>query len=86
MKHAIRQRVINQYGLPVVKVQLVNAELGSGIFDKNGREIFEGDLVEYTDGEILPITFENGNFYVGEYVLAACSNRKPFAVVGHVDD
>ena len=45
MKHNIRQRVINQYGLPVVKVESVNGELGSGCLDKNGVEIFEGDKV-----------------------------------------
>ena len=39
MKHTIRQRVINQYGLPVVKVETVYGELGSKRFDKNGVEI-----------------------------------------------
>lgn len=86
MKHSIRQRVINEYGLPVVKIEQINGELGSGVFDKNGQEIFENDLVKNTDGKILPITFENGNFYIGEYVLAACSNRQPVEIVGHVGD
>ena len=45
MKHSIRQRVINQYGLPVVKIETVNGELGSGILDKNGKEIFENDTI-----------------------------------------
>lgn len=60
MKHSIRQRVINQYGLPVVKVETVNGVLGSGILDKNGIEIFEGDKVKTPDGEILKVEFENG--------------------------
>lgn len=45
MKHHVRQRVINEFGLPVTKVATVHGELGSGIFDKNGVEIFEGDRV-----------------------------------------
>lgn len=60
MKHSIRQRVINQYGLPVTKIETVNGELGSGILDKNGIEIFVGDKVKTPDGEILKVEFENG--------------------------
>ena len=57
MKHTIRQRVINEYGLPVVKVETINGELGSGVFDKNGVEIFEGDkvVVELPDS-VKPVT------------------------------
>lgn len=48
MKHSIRQRVLDPVtGLMVTKIETVNGELGSGIVDKNGREIFEGDLVNF---------------------------------------
>lgn len=30
MKHSIRQRIINEYGLPVVKIEQVTGELGGG--------------------------------------------------------
>lgn len=50
MKHSIRQRVINEHGLPVTKIEHVNGELGSGVFDKNGKEIFEGDRVQVCEG------------------------------------
>ena len=32
--------------------QELDCELGSGILDKNGREIFEGDKVNFMDGYI----------------------------------
>lgn len=87
MRHNIRQRVINQYGLPVTKVESVNGELGSGIFDKNGVEIFEGDIVSngkqnfpviFIQGAVV-IRFENNN-YGGLFDVGT------FEVVGHAGD
>ena len=51
MKHHFRQKVINEFGLPVTKNFTVDGELGSGIFDKNGKEIFEGDRVSVISRE-----------------------------------
>lgn len=61
MKHSIRQRVINEYGLPVVKIMQIDGELGSGFKDRNGREIFEGDKVRF-DKEDWVAEFVNGHF------------------------
>ena len=68
MKHSIRQRVINEYGLPVTKIEQVTGELGSGILDENGVEIFEGDRVQVISANegtfIGTARFEDGSFSI----------------------
>ncbi|MBR2733025.1 MAG: hypothetical protein IKD80_02080, partial [Selenomonadaceae bacterium] len=66
MKHSIRERIIDPIRGQVVKISTINAELGSGITDKNGKEIFENDLVTtcYPDEEV--VTFADGHFWVGD--------------------
>ena len=84
MKHNIRQRVINQYGLPVTKVESVNGELGSGIFDKNGVEIFEGDILQYDDGERTYVVWSLGAFICSNGDELPCA-AEFCEVVGHVN-
>ena len=94
MKHTIRQRVINQYGLPVVKVETVHGELGSKRFDKNGVEIFEGDIVKDKDGVESLVCYSNGEWLLGKkefidvYNLYECSlhEKDELEVIGHADD
>lgn len=88
MKHNIRQRVINEYGLPVVKVETIQGELGSGIFDKYGQEIFEGDEVQMESQSGGPIgwnyvEYRDGAFYLNDELLA--ENLQTLEVVGHVE-
>lgn len=68
MKHNIR---ING------QEQELDCELGSGILDKNGREIFEGDKVNLdNDSWGYTIRFVNGAFFVGnERLIKACSSE-----------
>lgn len=88
MKHSIRQRVIDPVtGLKVTKIETVNGELGSGIFDCNDKEIFEGDRVIYA-GQAYVVEYSNGHFGLTNddndwRDLDLCTSGEVF---GHVDD
>lgn len=69
MKHNIRQRVLDPVtGLMLTKIEAVTGELSSGITDKNGREIFEGDRVKVispSEGTfVATVRFEDGSFSI----------------------
>lgn len=89
MKHNIRQRQLDpNTGLIVTKIVKVEGELGSGILDINGREIFEDDIVQFDNGELSPlksrVEFFDGGFYVSDWngylPLTQCANLE---VIGH---
>ena len=84
MKHSIRSRTVDPIRGHVTKVEKVFGELGSGILDKNGREIFEGDRVKDWEGYICPVTFEEGVFYFGDLLVGDYPTS--LEIVGHVDD
>ena len=86
MKHNIRQRVINQFGLPVVKVEQVSGELGSKLFDKNGKEIFEGDKVFFDDGDMDIVIFEDGQFCLKDHEELVADWHDMLEVIGHAED
>lgn len=44
-KHRLRKKVFEQ-GQWRTKIVHTDAELGSGVIDKNGREIFESDIIK----------------------------------------
>ena len=90
MNHTIRQRVINQFGLHVSKVVSINGELGSGISDIHGREIFEGDIVKplvdglrTLAGNSFTVEFEDGLFSINSEPLFHFNKLE---VVGHTND
>lgn len=85
MKYSIRQRVLDPVtGLMVTKVEFVNGELGSGVYDRNGREIFEGDIVKIRDAEERT-TFEDGSFFINDRPIWRLKSSD-LEIVGHVDD
>ena len=62
MKHSIRERVVDPIRGQVVKISTINAELGSGITDKNGKEIFEGDAIQTSKGLFEIMIMVGGEF------------------------
>ena len=86
MKHSIREHIIDPVRGKIVKVSTINAELGSGITDKNGREIFEGDIVAvgYNKAHFRV------EFYNGKFSTEVCNidrvQAEDLEVVGHVGD
>lgn len=68
-KHSIRFKTVDPIRGQVTKVETVFGELGSGIFDINDREIFEGDVVRYADRD-YPVEFTGGTFTVDGVTLA----------------
>lgn len=80
MKHTIRQNG---------QITQIDCELGSGIFDKNGKEIIEGDIVS-NGRENLHVKFINGALMIfsernGEGYELSPYFAQGFEVVGHVE-
>lgn len=65
----------------------MDCELGSGIKDKNGKEIFEGDIVSWLDGrEQSPVYFVNGGLLIHDWDGYYLLTNFPYEieVVGHI--
>lgn len=62
--------------------------LGTGLYDRNGVEIYEGDLIKFGDeSEIYTVIFDDAAFWLGsnEYFLYHFEPSE-LEVVGHITE
>ena len=75
-----------EYEHQVTDVEAI--EQYTGLKDKNGKEIFEGDLVAYEKDNIASVRFEHGGFYpfVEPYNDFGCPSGKEVEVIGNIHE
>lgn len=87
--------MIHNLKKPDGTIEAVDCKLGSGVFDKNGKEIFEGDIIRhgFDRKDTAVVTFQNGAFrfafYFGDktYTEVPPKFASTFEVIGrHVND
>lgn len=83
--HKIKRYVVYGDGRPPHWTEdSVSGWLSSGILDKNGKEIFEGDKLKVFDDEFHAVSFEEGRFRVGKYSDLAVFPKANLEVIGHI--
>ena len=80
--------MIHNLKMPDGTIKAVDCKIGSGVFDKNGREIFEGDVVSGAGfTELIPVIFKNAELLLDDkgFGVGAFDDGE-LEIIGHVDD
>lgn len=57
----------------------------TGLYDKNGKRIFEGDVVASVSGMTFEVKFGGGSFYMDGTAITI-HHAKRFTVIGNIHD
>ena len=83
-KHRLRRRAFEK-GQWRIKIVHSDSDRSTGVLDKFGKEIFEGDKVKSLDKSVvvpLVVRFQHGSFYIGDIHLDAYDDGE-LIITGH---
>ena len=86
MKHTIRKFKRDKFGCTAEDVKSVKCEFGTGLCDRGGFEIIEGDIV-ICEGICYPVVYHDCEFYLheagGDLPLSSFDSFE-LEIVGHI--
>ncbi|MBO3090839.1 hypothetical protein J5F27_02760 [Schleiferilactobacillus harbinensis] len=56
----------------------------TGLHDKDGREIYEGDIVKNENGVLQVVEFHDGSFTLGDYYFGSIGAGRVLEVIGNI--
>lgn len=56
----------------------------TGLHDKNGREIYEDDIVKNENGVLQVVEFHDGSFTLGDYYFGSIGAGRVLEVIGNI--